>query len=104
MENLKVMEAAYNFTDAVIENKDYTIEKSCDMLCCDVKNMLGTKNSIAYYTPATDSFREVLPIRDKHQQELKEACLKYDNELKAAEQREKQLKAEFEAWRASNGK
>ncbi len=104
MENLKVMEAAYNFTDAVIENKEYFIEKTGDMLSCNIKNMLGTGNSIAYYIPASDRFKEVLPIRYVHQQELKEACLQYSKELQAAEQREKELKAEFEAWRANHGK
>ena len=47
---------------------------------------------------------EVLPIRDVHLQAFKEAFLQYDKELKTAEQREKELKEEFEAWRANNGK
>ena len=103
--NMKVMEAAYNFTDAVIENKEFFIEPGfCpDTLTAKVKISGGT-TLIAFYMTGIDTLTEVLPIRDVHLQALKEAFLQYDKELKAAEQREKELKAEFEAWRANNGK
>lgn len=102
---MKVMEAAYNFTDAVIENKEFFIEQGfCpDTLTAKVKISGGT-TLIALYMTGVDTLTEVLPIRDSHQQELKEAFLQYDKELKEAEQREKELKAEFEAWRKNNGK
>ena len=102
---MKVMEAAYNFTDAVIENKEFSIEQGfCpDTLTAKVE-ISGGKTLIAFYMTGIGTLTEVLPIRDVHLQELKEAFLQYDKELKAAEQREKELKAEFEAWRANNGK
>ena len=105
MENQKVMEAAYNFTDAVIENKEYFIERGyySDMLVIKI-GFSGAATPIAYYNKSSDTLIEELPIRYVHQQELKEACLQYDKELQAAEQREKELKEEFEAWRKNNGK
>lgn len=106
MKNLKVMEAAYNFTDAVIENKEYTIEKSAYVEGSYFVNVShGTlRTSIAAFVVPQNIFSEMLPIHFAHQQQLVLECLKYDSELKAAEQREKELKEEFEAWRASNGK
>ena len=106
MENQKVMEAAYNFTDAVIENKEYTIEKSAYVEGTYFINVShGTlRTSIAAFVISQNIFSEMLPIRFAHQRQLVLACLKYDSELKAAEQREKELEAEFEAWRAKNGK
>ena len=103
--NMKVMEAAYNFTDAVIENKEYTIERGFypDMLIVKI-NFSGAATPIAYYNMNIDTLTDVLPISDVHQQELKKECLQYSKELEAAEQREKELEAEFEAWRKSNGK
>lgn len=105
MENLKVREAAYNFTDAVIENKSYSIERGyySDTLIVKIKNQ-GTETPMAYYNMDIDILMEALPIRDIHKKKLKEACLQYDRELKAAEQRERELKEEFEAWRKINGK
>lgn len=106
MKNLKVMEAAYNFTDAVIENKEYTIEKSAYVEGSYFINVShGTlRTSIASFVVPQNIFYDILPIRFSHQQQLVLECLKYDSELKAAEQREKELKEEFEAWRANNGK
>ncbi len=104
MENQKVMEAAYNFTDAVIENKSYFIERGfySDTLVVKIK-FQGVETPIAYYDVIFDTLKEALPIRDIHQK-IKEACLQYDRELKESEQRERKLKEEFEAWRAKNGK
>lgn len=106
MENQKVMEAAYNFTDAVIENKEYTIEKSHYLERSYIINVShGTlRTSIAAFVAPQGIFSEKLPIHFAHQQQLVVECLKYDSELQAAEQREKELKEEFEAWRANNGK
>lgn len=106
MENQKVMEAAYNFTDAVIENKEYTIEKSAYVEGTYFINVShGTlRTSIAAFVISQNIFSEMLPIRFAHQWQLVLACLKYDSELKEAEQREKELKEEFEAWRKNNGK
>lgn len=103
MKNLKVMEAAYNFTDAVIENKEYTIERGFYMLIVKIENS-DVATPIALYDKNCDTLAAGLPIRDVRQQELKEECRSYEKELKAAEQREKELKKEFEAWRAKNGK
>lgn len=102
---MKVMEAAFNFTDAVIENKLFFIEQGfCpDTLTAKVKISGGT-TLIAFYLTGIGTLNEVLPIREVHLQGLKEAFLQYDKDLKAAEQREKELKEEFEAWRAKNGK
>ena len=99
MKNQKVMEAAYNL------NKEYFIEKGFypDMFIVKI-NFSGAATPIAYYNMNIDTLTDVLPISDVHQQELKKECLQYSKELEAAEQREKELEAEFEAWRKSNGK
>lgn len=103
--NLKVMEAAYNFTDAVIEDRCYSIEKGYHFetfwINIEYKN---SKIGLAMYDVRYDVFMERLPIHYAQQQFLKAECLKYDNVLKAAEQREKEIKEEFEAWRKNNGK
>lgn len=106
MESQKVMEAAYNFTDTVIENKDYTIEKSaCVEGCYFINISHGTlQTSIAAFVAPHNIFSEMLPIRFAHQQQLVLECLKYDSELKAVDQREKELKEEFEIWRRKYGK
>ena len=106
MENQKVMEAAYNFTDAVIENKMYVIEK-CHYL--ERTYWINfeyekSKTGIAMYDVRLDVFVERLPVHDTQQQMLKAECVKFDKELEAAELREKELKEEFETWRKNNGK
>ena len=95
------MEAAYNFTDAVIENKEYLIEKSKYLEKTYWINIEydKSKKGIAMYDVVNDIFVERLPIHYSQQQTLKEACKQYDKELKEAEQREKELKEEFEEWK-----
>ena len=99
------MEAAYNFTDAVIENKMYVIEKSNfgKIYYIEVEYR-KSKTCIALYDIENKIFIERMPIHDTQQQMLKAECVKLDKELEAAELREKELKEEFEAWRKNNGK
>lgn len=103
--NLKVMEAAYNFTDAVIEDKNYFIERGfySEMLLIKIRNK-SIETPIAYYNRECSTLTEALPIRDIHKKKLKEACLQYDRKLKESEQREKELREEFNEWRKNNGK
>lgn len=100
------MEAAYNFTDAVIENKKYTIEKGNYLKKTYWINFEyeNSKIGIAMYDVMCDIFIERVPIRYAQQQILKAECVKFDKELEAAEQREKELKEEFESWRKNDGK
>lgn len=103
---MKVMEAAYSFTDAVIDNKCYFIEKNSVLennywINVEYK---GLRTGIAMYDVRYDVFMERLPIRDAQQQIIKAECVKFDKELEAAELREKELKEEFETWRKNNGK
>ena len=112
MENQKVMEAAYNFTDAVIENKSYFIEKGCSKNTYLVKTVLSENQgassllAIADYMKYQKKFKlfEALPLRENVCDIILQEVQKFHEELQAAEQREKELKEEFEAWRANNGK
>ena len=110
MENLKVMEAACNFTDAVIENKEYFIEKGCSKNTYLVKTALSENKGSSALLAIVDKigngfdFWEVLPCRESTRNIILQEVQKFHEELQAAEQREKELKEEFEAWRANNGK
>lgn len=104
--NMKVMETAYNFTDAVIKNKKYIVEKSdyLERTYWININYDKSKTGIAMYDARYDVFIERMPIRYAQQQILKAECVKFDKELQAAELREKELKEEFEAWKKNDGK
>lgn len=110
--NLKVMEAAYNFTDAVIESKSYFIEKGCSKDTYLVKTAISENKGKSALLAISDfrkitkdfSFWEVLPIRESTRNIILQEVQKFheDEERKARE--EEQLKEQFNEWRAKNGK
>ena len=106
MENQKVMEAAYNFTDAVIENKEYTIEKSAYIEGSYFINVShGTlRTSIAAFVVPQGIFSDMLPIRFAHQQQLVLEVQKFHEEQERKTREEEQLKEQFNEWRKNNGK
>lgn len=110
MKNLKVMEAAYNFTDAVIENKEYFIEKGSGKNTYLVKTALsenqGSSALIAIVGKIGNGFDfwETLPCRESTRNIILQEVQKLHEEQERKAREEEQYKAEFEAWRANNGK
>lgn len=112
MKNLKVMEAAYNFTDAVIENKEYFIEKGCSKDTYLVKTALSENQgassllAIADYMKHQNKFNlwEVLPLRENVRDIILQEVQKFHEEQERKAREEEQLKEQFNEWRANNGK
>lgn len=112
MKNLKVMEAAYNFTDAVIENKEYFIEKGCSKGTYLVKTALSENQGASSLLAIADYMKhqhnlklfEVLPLRENVRDIILQEVQKFHEEQERKAREEEQYKAEFEAWRAKNGK
>ena len=112
MKNLKVMEAAYNFTDAVIENKEYFIEEGCGKDTYVIKTALSeNQGSFALlavvdymYSQKKFNFWEVLPFRENVRDIILQEVQKFHEEQERKAREEEQLKEQFNEWRANNGK
>lgn len=112
MENLKIMEAAYNFTDAVIENKSYFIEKGCSKNTYLVKTALSENKGASALLAIVDymnrqnkfNFWEVLPFRESTRNIILQEVQKFHEEQERKAREEEQLKEQFNEWRAKNGK
>lgn len=111
MENQKVMEAAYNFTDAVIESKEYFIEKGCSKNTYLVKTALSEEGASALiaivdYMNRQNKFNfwEVLPFRESIRNIILQEAQKFHEEQERKVIEEEQLKEQFNEWRKNNGK
>ena len=112
MENLKVMEAAYNFTDAVIENKEYFIEKGCGKDTYLVKTAVSENHKASALMAVVDymkhqkkfNLREVLPLRENVRDIILQEVQKFHEEQERKAREEEQLKEQFNEWRKNNGK
>lgn len=110
MENLKVIEAAYNFTDAVIESKEYFIEKGCSKDTYLIKTALSeNKGSSALMAVVGKigngfDFWETIPVRDNVRNIILQEVQKFHEEQERKEREEEQLKEQFNEWRKNNGK
>lgn len=104
------MEAAYNFTDAVIENKCYFIEKGCSKNTYLVKTALSENKEssalIAIVDKIGEVFKlwEVLPLRGNVRDIILQEVQKFHEEEVRKAREEEQLKELFNEWRKNNGK
>lgn len=109
--NLKVLEAAYNLTDAVIESKSYFIVRGYGDGIYHIKASLSEEENseahlaIVYRKSVNDfDFWEIIPVRDNVRNIILQEVQKFHEEEVRKAREEEQLKAEFEEWRANNGR